>query len=92
MSTNSRHVDLGGLKGKIGSSNYPLPADVGLAALPSVSIWCDRFDVSFAAATLPHHAGDAHATRERPARLAHAVQAARSSGGSAVLGPLVPAL
>jgi hypothetical protein len=47
-----RHVDLGDLKGNIGSSNYPIPADVDLAALPSVSIWCARFHVSFAAATL----------------------------------------
>jgi Electron transfer DM13 len=46
------HVDLGPLKGNIGSSNYPIPADVDLAALPSVSIWCERFDVSFAAAAL----------------------------------------
>lgn len=48
----ARHVDLGELKGNIGSSNYPVPADVDLAALPSLSIWCDRFDVSFAAAAL----------------------------------------
>jgi len=47
-----RHVDLGDLKGNIGSSNYPVPADVDLAALPSLSIWCDRFHVSFAAAAL----------------------------------------
>jgi hypothetical protein len=47
-----RHVDLGPLKGNIGSSNYPLPPDLDLAALPSVSIWCDRFNVSFAAAAL----------------------------------------
>ena len=47
-----RHVDLGPLKGNIGSSNYPVPADVDLAALPSVTIWCDRFNVSFAAAAL----------------------------------------
>ncbi len=46
------HADLGDLKGNIGSSNYALPADVDLAALPSVTIWCDRFSVSFAAATL----------------------------------------
>jgi hypothetical protein len=46
------HVDLGDLKGNIGSSNYALPADVDLAALPSVTIWCERFSVSFAAATL----------------------------------------
>jgi Electron transfer DM13 len=47
-----RHVDLGDLKGNIGSSNYPIPPDVDLAALPSVSIWCARFHVSFAAARL----------------------------------------
>jgi hypothetical protein len=47
-----RHVDLGDLKGNIGSSNYPIPPEVDLAALPSVSIWCARFHVSFAAAEL----------------------------------------
>ncbi|QJY47150.1 DM13 domain-containing protein [Pseudonocardia broussonetiae] len=46
------HVELGELKGNIGSSNYPVPADADLDALTSVSIWCDRFDVSFAAAEL----------------------------------------
>jgi hypothetical protein len=47
-----RQVDLGELKGNIGSSNYVLPADVDLAQLRSVSIWCDRFNVSFGAAAL----------------------------------------
>lgn len=47
-----RHVDLGPLKGNIGSSNYALPPGLDLAALPSVTIWCDRFNVSFAAAAL----------------------------------------
>jgi hypothetical protein len=47
-----RHVDLGELKGNIGSSNYLVPPDVDLAALPSVSIWCARFNVSFAATRL----------------------------------------
>jgi hypothetical protein len=47
-----RHVDLGDLKGNIGSSNYAVPADVDLAQLGSVTIWCDRFSVSFAAAQL----------------------------------------
>lgn len=47
-----RYVDLGDLKGNVGSSNYPLPADVDLTRLDSVSIWCDRFDVSFGAAAL----------------------------------------
>lgn len=47
-----RYVDLGALKGNIGSSNYPLPPDVDLAELSGVSIWCARFAVSFAAADL----------------------------------------
>ena len=85
----SRHVDLGGLKGNIGSSYYPIPADVDLAALPSVSIWCDRFDVSFVAATLhpvtqatrtPPERGP-RAWRTRCRRLAQAA-AARSSAPS----------
>ena len=47
-----RHVDLGDLKGNIGSSNYLIPADADLTGLSSVSIWCARFHVSFAAAQL----------------------------------------
>jgi hypothetical protein len=47
-----RYVDLGELKGNIGSSNYAIPPGVDLAALPSVSIWCARFHVSFAATRL----------------------------------------
>jgi hypothetical protein len=47
-----RYVDLGALKGNIGSSNYLIPPDVDLAALSSASIWCARFNVSFAATRL----------------------------------------
>ena len=47
-----RYLDLGELKGNIGSSNYPVPADADLTGLSSVSIWCARFHVSFAAAEL----------------------------------------
>jgi hypothetical protein len=47
-----RYVDLGALKGNIGSSNYPLPPEVDLTELSSVSVWCQRFAVSFAAADL----------------------------------------
>lgn len=46
------HVDLGSLKGNLGSQNYPIPPSVDLAALHSVSIWCERFRVSFGAAEL----------------------------------------
>lgn len=47
-----RNVDLGPLKGNKGSSNYPVPAGTDIKGLDSVSIWCDRFNVSFGAATL----------------------------------------
>jgi hypothetical protein len=46
------HVKLAGLKGNKGSQNYVIPADVNLADFRSVSIWCDRFNVSFGAAEL----------------------------------------
>jgi len=47
-----RHVNLGALKGNSGSANYAVPAGIDVAGLDSVSIWCDRFDVSFGAAEL----------------------------------------
>jgi hypothetical protein len=47
-----KYVDLGALKGNIGSSNYSIPADVDLSRLSSVSVWCVRFSVSFGAAEL----------------------------------------
>ncbi|MFD8985852.1 DM13 domain-containing protein, partial [Streptomyces sp. NPDC059564] len=46
------YVSLGKLKGNQGNQNYGIPADVNLADFPSVTIWCDRFDVSFGAAAL----------------------------------------
>jgi hypothetical protein len=47
-----RYVDLGSLKGNKGNQNYVLPAGTRLDGLRSVSIWCDRFNVSFGAAEL----------------------------------------
>jgi hypothetical protein len=47
-----RYVDLGPLKGNKGNANYTVPAGVDINGLNSVSIWCDRFDVSFGAAEL----------------------------------------
>ncbi|WP_067822248.1 DM13 domain-containing protein [Nocardia inohanensis] len=44
--------DLGNLKGNKGNQNYEIPADADLSVLRSVSIWCDRFNVSFGAAEL----------------------------------------
>ncbi|NEC85347.1 DM13 domain-containing protein [Streptomyces sp. SID12501] len=46
------YVSLGKLKGNKGSQNYALPRDVDPSSYSSVSIWCDRFDVSFGAAQL----------------------------------------
>ncbi|MDD9377849.1 DM13 domain-containing protein [Streptomyces sp. ZAF1911] len=47
-----KYVSLGKLKGNKGDQNYAIPADVNPSAYTSVTIWCDRFDVSFGAATL----------------------------------------
>jgi hypothetical protein len=47
-----KYVSLGKLKGNKGSQNYALPLDVDPSNYGSVSIWCDRFDVSFGAADL----------------------------------------
>ena len=46
------YVSLGKLKGNKGSQNYAVPHDVDPSRYTSVSIWCDRFDVSFGAAEL----------------------------------------
>jgi hypothetical protein len=47
-----RFVDLGDLKGNIGSQNYAIPRDVRLDGYRSVVVWCKRFSVPFAAAAL----------------------------------------
>ncbi|MFE9040716.1 DM13 domain-containing protein [Streptomyces sp. NPDC007818] len=47
-----KYVNVAALKGNKGDQNYPLPAGVDWSAYGSVSIWCDRFDVSFGAARL----------------------------------------
>ena len=46
------HVDLGGLKGNIGSQNYVIPTTVDLSRYRAVVIWCARFHVAFGAAPL----------------------------------------
>ncbi|MFE3323855.1 DM13 domain-containing protein [Streptomyces sp. NPDC059176] len=51
------YVSLGELKGNKGDQNYPLPAGLDLDRYRSISIWCDRFDVSFGAAELSGKAG-----------------------------------
>lgn len=47
-----KHTSIGNLKGNKGSQNYTIPTNVDLGELRSVSIWCDRFNVSFGAAAL----------------------------------------
>jgi hypothetical protein len=45
-------VQLGALKGNIGSQNYPIPPGVDLSRLKSAVIWCRRFTVAFGAASI----------------------------------------
>ncbi len=47
-----RRVDLGGLKGNLGSQNYELPSEVDPASVTSVAVWCKRFDATFTEARL----------------------------------------
>ena len=45
-------VDLGRLKGNIGSQNYAIPEGTDLEKYKTVVVWCRRFTVAFAAAEL----------------------------------------
>ena len=47
-----QYASLGELKGNRGNQNYSIPDDVDLSDFSSVSIWCERFSVSFGAAEL----------------------------------------
>ncbi|NGO43217.1 DM13 domain-containing protein [Streptomyces ureilyticus] len=47
-----RHVDLGDLKGNEGNQNYAIPAGTDLNTFSTVTVWCERFSVSFGAAEL----------------------------------------
>ena len=46
------YLNLGRLKGNIGSQNYDLPGGTDLERFRSVVIWCDRFNSAFGAADL----------------------------------------
>jgi len=46
------YLSLGALKGNKGNQNYPIPDDADTSDLTSVTIWCERFSVSFGAAEL----------------------------------------
>jgi hypothetical protein len=45
-------VELGRLKGNIGSQNYDVPSGVDLARYGTAVIWCKRFSVPFGAASV----------------------------------------
>ena len=47
-----KFINLGALKGNIGSQNYSIPNEIELDDHSSISIWCERFSVSFGAADL----------------------------------------
>ncbi|WP_212826803.1 DM13 domain-containing protein [Catellatospora sp. TT07R-123] len=47
-----KHTDLGKLKGTRGTQVYDVPKGVDPKKMRSVTIWCERFSVSFAAAPL----------------------------------------
>jgi hypothetical protein len=46
------YLDLGDLKGNVGSQNYQLPGGIDLEKWKSAVIWCRRFSVGFAVAPL----------------------------------------
>jgi len=50
-------IDLGPLKGNLGSSNYRIPDDVDLSGLRTAVVWCRRFSVGFGVAPLDPPAG-----------------------------------
>lgn len=45
-------VELGRLKGNIGSQNYEIPAGTDLSRYRNAVVWCKRFSVGFGVATL----------------------------------------
>jgi len=45
-------VDLGSMKGNKGNQNYEIPANIDVNKFRNVAIWCARFGVNFAQATL----------------------------------------
>jgi len=47
-----KYINLGALRGNIGSQNYSIPSEINLDDYSSISIWCERFSVSFGAAVL----------------------------------------
>jgi hypothetical protein len=46
------YLDLGALKGNVGSSNYAIPEDLDLSGFETAVVWCRRFSVGFGVAPL----------------------------------------
>jgi hypothetical protein len=53
------NVDLGGLKGNIGTQQYTIPPDTDLGRYTAVVIWCRAFSVNFGSAVLRSAGNDA---------------------------------
>jgi hypothetical protein len=51
------YLDLGALKGNVGSSNYAIPDDLDLSGFETAVIWCRRFSVGFGVAPLEAPSG-----------------------------------
>jgi pentapeptide MXKDX repeat protein len=51
-SSKIEHIELGKLKGNEGDQNYELPANADLSKFQIVSIYCERFNANFGAASL----------------------------------------
>lgn len=51
------YLDLGALKGNVGSSNYAIPDDLDLSGFETAVIWCRRFSVGFGVAALESQPG-----------------------------------
>jgi Electron transfer DM13 len=51
------YLDLGALKGNVGSSNYAIPDDLDLSGFDTAVIWCRRFSVGFGVAPLEAPSG-----------------------------------
>jgi hypothetical protein len=50
--TRAGFIDLGAMKGNRGDQNYEVPTDTDLSQYQAVTIWCRRFGVNFATASL----------------------------------------
>lgn len=81
-----KFLDLGVIKGNIGDQNYTLPASFDPAKYGSVSIWCKRFAVNFAAASL---SDGTVAPQSAPVAMAQPEKPVAASPGEVAAQPIV---